>query len=405
MTSHPSLELLPPSVPAVLLGDLNMLRCFARSGVETVVACSDRDDPVLHSRHGSVRTVIAPFDDTERVLSDLVAIGRAYPGRPTLFYGTDKQLLTVSRHRRRLEPFFRLSLPPAELVEDLVDKSRFRGLAARFELPVPPTLTSREITSAEQVVRDLPGPWLLKPTVHYGWFEQEAIRRAGPKKALLAETGRGLRELLSEVSRHVPDFVVQTYVPGGEDAVYSFHAYADARGRVLGHFVGKKIRTFPREAGVSTYLELVKEPAVVRLGFETIRKLGIVGPLKIDLKRDARTGRFYVLELNARFNLWHYLGGVCGVNLALIAHADLTGRRYDPAPDYRTGVRWLSFGADLRSFLRSYRPSGELGFGSWLASLRGPKVYDVFAWNDPVPVLFGALNYAKALGRRLLGAS
>lgn len=391
-------------VPAVLLGDLNMVRCFAESGVRTIVATSDRRDPVLRSRHAHLRAVIAPFDDTERVLADLEAIGRAHPERPTLFYGTDRQLLTLSRNRARLEPLFRMSLSPAELVEDLVDKSRFRSLARRFELPVPPTLASHEIASVRQVVEELPGPWIVKPSVHDRWFERTA-GRAGPKKALRADSPLELCQLLAGISLRVPEFVVQTYVPGGEDAVYSYHGYTDAGGRVLGHFVGKKIRTFPREAGVSTYLELVKEPAVVALGLEIVHKLGVRGPLKIDFKRDARSGRFYVLELNARFNLWHYLGGVCGVNLALIAHADLTGAPCTAPADYRTGVRWLSFGADLRSFLRSYRPSGELGWVSWLASLRGPKVYDVFAWNDPVPFLFGTLNYARALGKRLLGAS
>jgi predicted ATP-grasp superfamily ATP-dependent carboligase len=178
----------------------------------------------------------------------------------------------------------------------------------------------------------------------------------------------------------------------------------NAQGAMLGHFVGRKIRTFPREAGISTYLELVREPAVVELGHHVVERLGVVGPLKIDLKRDPRSGRFYVLELNARYNLWHYLGSACGVNLALIAHADLTGQASPPARDYQTGVRWLSFGADLRSFLRSYRPSGEIGLGGWLASLQGPKVYDVFAWDDPLPLLFGTLNYCAAARRRLLGA-
>jgi predicted ATP-grasp superfamily ATP-dependent carboligase len=173
---------------------------------------------------------------------------------------------------------------------------------------------------------------------------------------------------------------------------------------VLGHFVGKKIRTFPREAGVSTYLELVIEPRVTTLGLEVVRSLHLVGPIKVDLKRDPRTGRFYVLELNARYNLWHYLGSACGVNLPLLAHADLTGDPCARPSEQRTGVKWLSLGGDLRSFLRSYRPSGELDFVSWLRSLRGPKVHDVFAWNDPVPSLVGAVNYLRAFGSRLHGA-
>ena len=64
--------------------------------------------------------------------------------------------------------------------------------------------------------------------------------------------------------------------------------------------------------------------------------------MKIDFKRDPRTGSFYVLELNPRFNLWNHLGAACGVNLMRIAHDYLEGSRGPLECTYRTGVRWLS---------------------------------------------------------------
>jgi predicted ATP-grasp superfamily ATP-dependent carboligase len=243
---------------------------------------------------------------------------------------------------------------------------------------------------------------VIKPNVHIGWFKHKALQSEGPKKALRASTESELRELYAEVSRHTGDFVIQQYIPGGEDEIYSFHAYMDRGGVALGQFVGKKIRTFPREAGLSTYLELVKEPRVVALGLDVVRKLGLIGPVKIDFKRDPRSGRFYVLELNPRYNLWHYLGSVSGVNLPLLAYADLVGAHIQRPLDYIVGVKWLSFGNDFRSFVRSYRPSGELGVAEWLRSLRGPKVYDVFAWDDPLPFLAGLANYGKALAEKLV---
>jgi predicted ATP-grasp superfamily ATP-dependent carboligase len=295
-------------------------------------------------------------------------------------------------------------MPPTDLVEQLVDKTSFARLAEERGIPAPLTVCSCDVSGPRDAMARIPGPWLVKPSGHHAWLDRTTQRSQGPKKALVAESPEALEALWAEVHGHTEDFVVQEYVPGGENEVYSFHAYLDGRGAVLGHFVGRKIRTFPREAGVSTYLELVIEPRVSALGLEVVRALGVVGPIKIDMKRDMRTGRFYVLELNARYNLWHYLGSACGVNLPLLAHADLTGDPCAPPVEQRTGIRWLSFGGDLRSFLRSYRPSGELDLVSWLGSLRGPKVHDVFAWKDPLPSLVGAANYLRALVRRLSGA-
>ena len=60
----------------------------------------------------------------------------------------------------------------------------------------------------------------------------------------------------------------------------------------------------------------------------------------------------------------------------------------EPVTDYRTGVRWLSFGNDARAFVRDYGPDGDLTLTEWLWSLRGEKIHDVFSWRDPQP--FGA---------------
>ena len=169
---------------------------------------------------------------------------------------------------------------------------------------------------------------------------------------------------------------------------------------MLGWFVGKKLRTYPKEAGVSTYLELCHEEEVARLGFEIVLRLGISGPLKIDIKKDEQTGKLYVLELNPRFSLWCYLGAASGVNLPEIAYAHLVGERLPDPQSYRTDVRWVSFGNDLRSFMRSYRPAGELTLFTWRSSFSGEKIYDVFSWRDPLPWLYSAFTFGGAALRR-----
>ena len=68
---------------------------------------------------------------------------------------------------------------------------------------------------------------------------------------------------------------------------------------------------------------------------------------------------------------------------------------------YSTGTRWLSFGNDFRAFVRSYRPTG-LTTVAWLRSYLSPKVYDVFARDDWLPLLVTICRYIKGLLCRLL---
>jgi predicted ATP-grasp superfamily ATP-dependent carboligase len=221
-----------------------------------------------------------------------------------------------------------------------------------------------------------------------------------PGKALRAETFGDLTVALDRARRYGVPFIVQEYIPGNEDCLYSYHAYRDGGGCVLGSYVGRKIRTYPRYAGVSTYLELVKEPHIAELGERILANLEIVGPVKLDFKRDARTGQVYLLEVNARFTLWNHLGAACGVNLPEIAYHDLIGERRPATSEYRTGVRWLSFGNDLRGFIREYRRSGALSWSDWLGTYRGKLVYDVFSWRDPMPFAASVWSYTRALATR-----
>jgi D-aspartate ligase len=283
-----------------------------------------------------------------------------------------------------------------------VNKQLFTDLAERLNLPVPETLISSELSNPDDVLRGVALACVLKPADSTGWLHACSLDGAVPAKALRADSEEQLRQVFWKAKLCGGQFVVQTFVPGGEEHLVSYHAYIGADRQVLGEFVGRKVRTYPRESGVSTCLELAKMPDVLALGREIVERLNMVGPVKIDFKRSSRDGRLYLLEVNARFTLWNYLGARCGVNLPALAHADLTGRRLRPAFSYRTGLRWISAANDLRAYVREYRSARRLSFLRWACSYAGPAAYDVFSWTDPMPSAASLALYARALTTRLL---
>ena len=390
-----------PSALAVLATDMNLLRCFSGTSIATIVTSSDPSNVLVRSRHCRRYALTADAASLpERFIEDLVSLGRDHGERPVLYYSGDAALLAISRHRDTLAPFFRFLMPPNELVEDLVDKTRFARLATDLGIPVPLTVTGSDLTSAEEVLAQVSLPCLFKPSSrHLGWDRSTLLKDAGgePQKVLIAHTAEDFVRLYERVRQFTDRFVIQPYIHGGDDCIYSFHAYFDRHGESLAHFVGRKIRTYPRQNGVSTYLELVKAPEIVELGLDIARRMGFVGAIKIDLKKDSTSGRLFVLEVNPRYTLWNHLGTACGINLPLVAYAEQTDQSVTRSRDYRTGIRWLSFGNDFRTFLRSYRPAGELSATKWLASLWSPKVYDIFALDDPLPFLATVWQYAKLL--------
>ena len=171
---------------------------------------------------------------------------------------------------------------------------------------------------------------------------------------------------------------------------------------MLEWFCGRKIRTFPELTGDSSYLRLVHNDELVQLGRDIAARLGLAGIFKMDFKRNASTGRFYLLEINTRFNLWHYLGAASGVNLPRVAYDYLVHGQRAQHVEARVGKRWLCLMYDWRA-CKELAARGQISRGRWVASLlEAPKVYDLFAWSDPMPFArYWSGRIRAALARRM----
>ncbi|HEX6267627.1 MAG TPA: ATP-grasp domain-containing protein [Burkholderiales bacterium] len=387
-------------IPVVLLGGLNIVRALGLAKVPVIIASSQRHTPAMASRYCAGTLELPPITEREALAETLARAGRrlaAQHGAPLpLFYDNDDRLALVQDHRAELAPHFALLLNEPALGEALLDKSLFQPLAERLGLPVPRRIDWDALDAQS-------GPVLAKPKLRTAW-DHSSVRLqlfGGAGKARVFASGREARAdaLAAQLA---PQLSFQEYVPGGDEAIWSFHGFAAPGGEVLAQFVGRKIRTFPALTGDSSYLRLAHDDALAALGRDIAERLGLAGVFKMDFKRSAATGRFHLLEINTRFNLWHYVGAMNGVNLPRVAYDYLVaGKR--PAPSRaRTRYRWLCMKYDWRAY-REAAARGEMGAWRWIGSLlEAPKVYELFSWSDPMPfVRYWATRLRSALARRL----
>ena len=366
-------------VPVVLLGGLDLLRALGDAGIPAIVASLERRTPAMASRYCAGTIALPPGVGRDAVVETLVRAGRwlaEHYGAPVpLFYDNDDRLALVQDYRETLGKHFALLLNEPGLADALIDKSRFQSLAESRGLPVP-----RRIPW--DALADEPGPVLVKPKTRTGW-EGSPVREqlfGGAGKARVFASGaqaygdRLLRQLAEQLT-------FQEYVPGDDTAIWSYHGFATSSGEVLEWFVGRKIRTYPALTGDSSYLRLARAPELERIGREIAERLGLAGVFKMDFKRSAANGRFYLFEVNTRFNLWHHLGARNGVNLARVAYDYLARGERPVHREARLAYRWLSLHYD-----RLARREANVGMARWLWSLvQSPKVYAIFSWRDPAP--------------------
>jgi predicted ATP-grasp superfamily ATP-dependent carboligase len=390
------------TLPAVLLGGLDLLRPLGYAGIPVIVATPDAHDPALDSRYCHGHCLLPPLARREAVIGTLLAAGlqlrEALGRRVPLYYGTDDHLSLIDDAREALERVYLLLLNPPEVSRALIDKSRFQAFARAYGLPLPRALDWDMLAGAA-------GPVLAKPRVKTGWEGSAVHQRllGGQGKARVFASGaEALAHPLVQQLRERLSF--QAYVPGDDRQLWSFHGFADERGALLAHFVGRKLRTWPPRTGASSCLALARDAEVEALGRAIAARVPLRGVFKIDFKRCAASGRLYLLEINARFNLWHHLGAANGVNLPRIAY-DYLVHGVRPAPRAHDTHRiWVCPRLDWRAY-RAYAARGELSFAAWLASLaRAPLVYDTFAWTDPLPWLRQRARRAPARFARELRA-
>jgi len=364
--------------PVVLLGGLNIVRALGMARIPVIIASAGRRLPSMASRYCSGVIELPAITERAAVVKTLIEETRQF-GRVPLFYDNDDRLALVQDYRAALAPHFALLLNEPALADALVEKSRFQALAEQHGLPVPRRLDWERLDAHA-------GPVLVKPKTRTGW-DHSSVRRqlfGGAGKARIFGSGREARAT-ALAAQLADQLSFQEYVPGGDDAIWSFHGFAAPGGEVLEWFVGRKIRTWPALTGDSSYLGLARDERLVALGRDLARRLGLAGIFKMDFKRSADTGRFYLLEINTRFNLWHYLGASAGVNLPEVAYRYLLGGRKPSHAEANTRVRWLHLQYDLRAF-RELRARRELSLAQWLRSLaHRPLVYDLFSWSDPKP--------------------
>jgi predicted ATP-grasp superfamily ATP-dependent carboligase len=387
--------------PVMLLGGLNVTRALGLAGIPVIVASGDAHEPAFASRYCSARLRL-PLDDRHAALEALLASGASLAAglgrRVPLFYGNDDSQRLVHEYRAELSEHYALLLNDAEVADAVIQKDLFQPFAAARGLPIPRALSWEALESFEHAV-------LVKPRSKLGWKASPVhVRLFGRRgKARIFPNGRAL--LAEAHARQLRDeILIQEYVSGDDRHIWSFHGFADEEHRLLDWFIGRKIRTYPALTGESTYLQLARDEELAALGPRLAAALPLKGVFKIDLKRDARTGRFHVLEVNARYNLWHYLGAANGANLPRTAYAYLVdGERPARQGRYGTTYRWIHLRGDWCAY-RQLAARGELNLAGWLASLAAaPKVCQLFSWADPLPFITHLYRRVRARLPRLPG--
>ena len=354
------------------LNGLGVLRALGKAGIPVMGLDTDLKRSTAATRFGAKRQVRALSGP--QFIDDLLALRQRFASNPVLLLTQEASVATVSAARGRLSGAYRFTLPPHDLMEQLLDKLHFQALAEQHGFAIPRAVRVGG-PDAAGAVRDLRFPCVLKPmTKHAGYAKRFA-------KAYRVASAEEVDRLWSDMREVVDEIIVQEWIEGGDSDVYFCLQYRQENGRSVS-FVGRKLCQWPMLVGGTASCvpapEAAKDLTALTDGF--FMAVGFVGVGSMEFKRDVRDGRFYMVEPTVgRTDYQEEIACLNGVNIPLAAYWSELGLSAPPPDPPGRARAWV----DPMGYARA-RDAGAPDLMAKFAS--GMKICDAyFRADDPMP--------------------
>jgi D-aspartate ligase len=383
------------SVPVVVMksyhhGSLGIARSLGKLGVAIYGVDPNPWAPGLHSRYFRGKFIWdADNAASEATVRYLLELARKIGTRSILMPTYDECAVLVADYADVLSEGYIFPRISPQLAKALTSKKEMYFLAKKHYVPTAGTYFPQSREDVKEYLEDAMFPIMLK-----GIHGRISELRTGRKMFITKTRG----ELLDLYDRYEdpsnPNFMLQEYIPGGDDSIWMFNGYFDERSECLFAITGRKIRQAPVYSGMASLGICQRNDTVVEMTKRFMKSIGYKGILDIGYRFDRRDSKYKVLDINPRIGCtFRLFVADNGLDVARVEYLDLTGQHV-PSSRIIEGRKWLVENSDLISSVRYYRDK-KLTFGQWAESFRGVQETAWFAWDDPLPFFMMCAGFAR----------
>jgi predicted ATP-grasp superfamily ATP-dependent carboligase/protein-tyrosine-phosphatase len=380
---------------------LSVIRSLGRAGIEVHVAWFVPREPALRSRYVARTHEIPAYGSGQNQWQDALAALMRREGFDLVIPCDDQRSLPLAAHRAELERWGRIWCPAQEALEVLGDKHKTSELARSLGVPVPREAIVSDRTRLDALRDDFAPPLILKPASSYTLANVETrglVRRADSWQAAA---------LLLDAMLAGGPVALQEFCPGvgiGVELLLRDGAPLLAFQHVRLHE--------PLHGGGSSYRRGV--PVSTDLFDAALKLLGALrytGVAMVEFKRDPVTGRWVLLEVNARFWGSLPLAVASGADFPLALFQLLVEGRTEFASTPRVGLcarnlradgKWhiTNLRADRSDPTLNSRPWPDVALETCANVLTGRERSDTFTLDDPAPGFAETGQLMRGLARR-----
>jgi predicted ATP-grasp superfamily ATP-dependent carboligase len=304
----------------------------------------------------------------------------------------DIDVLTISKHRHQLEPYYLFSMPSFETVRKLVHKREFYQWLDGLRTPYPQTHFPEDLDELQAMAGEIKYPFIIKPV-----YSAEFQNKFG-RKCFLIDSSKTLKQALNRLHGKDSEVMIQEMVPG-ED-LYSLYTCFNRESKPIAICGYDKLRQYPPLFGSGSLCKISWRAEPINQAVRVLQALGYHGIAEVEFIRDPRDGRYKMLEINARTTRQNRLPAEFGVDVEYIAYLDAIGQAAEFQANRENEVFWVDDYYDVLSRLSGI---GKKKIRSVELSVNHhhEKVHSIFARDDPAPAVIEAFNLSAAAFRLL----
>jgi D-aspartate ligase len=296
-----------------------------------------------------------------------------------LFPSNDHAVITLSRNKHKLEPYFKMLVPVFDQIEVIYNKVNLLNLAAKSDIPIPDTFCFTDTD-----VNKIPLQFPVITKGKHGLNFYKSLKT----KVFIAHDKQELKSQLEYIQSHfdISDTFTQTIIKSDfTNKTVSFTAFC-IRGEIKTFWIGRKLREHPVEFGTATFAESIYEEEVSELSKILLHHLNYTGVCEIEFLKDPQDNKFKLIEINARTWLWVGLAKACGINYALYIYNYLNGEQNIYPLSYTVSLKWRNAVTDFFYSLVAIR-KGLLSLKQYFKQTKGKIISALFYRGDNIPVL------------------
>ncbi len=376
---------------------LSVLRCLGRRGVPTVACEYDADAYGLRSKYVDEVWEMPDMKVSRRAFIDkLIEYGMLQKEKPVLFPCHDNYVECIDEYLEELKKYFLIPIEIQGLPTRVINKDTLRELALEHDVLVPPTIYEDEENLFEKVAHEVGYPCLVKP------IDSPAFMKVFRKKVFVVEDESQLKEGMRKAEDAEIPVMIQRIIKGFDDHMFTYDAYLNHEGRVTHWMTAQKLRQWPINYGASVFIRQRHVLEIAEVGKNFLEDIGWRGFAEIEFKKDAETGEFYLIEINARTTNFNGMIERAGLNMPYICYRELTGSPLeDEAITEDTGLAFCYFFEDFMA-RRQYRRTGQLTRRKMLSDFfKYRKVYAIWEWGDTKPFFHYARQMIRKIAKKL----